>query len=264
MTFKRVIVGIDGSRAGWSAKDYAFEIGLKLSVPVVGVHVIDSRLLEETFLEDLAGVLGFTYYLGISQKVKEFFEEQANALIEEFLQEGRQRGVKVSSFQTIGVPYEELVNQADQEDLLIIGRRGKRPIKGIFLSSTAEVVSRRSRCPVLLVPEQKRNIKTLCLAYDGGELSKKALKLAVELSKIYEARLYALYVGEEDIDLPDEVLLVREQGIPEEKIVQHSQEKEVDMLIMGAYSKGKVRELFLGSVTSFVMHHMDIPLLLVK
>ena len=181
MIFKRIVVGIDGSKAGWNAKDCAFELGQKLSIPVVGVHIIDSRLLEESFLEDLAGVLGFTYYLGISQKVRDFFENQANALIEEFLTEGRQRGIKVSSFQTVGIPYEELVNQTDPEDLLVIGRKGRRPIRGFLLSSTAEVVSRRSKAPVMLVPEEKRELKRFCVAYDGEEVSKRALILWVHV-----------------------------------------------------------------------------------
>jgi nucleotide-binding universal stress UspA family protein len=264
LTFKRIVVGIDGSSAGWTAKDYAFELGEKLSIPVVGVHIIDSRLLEESFLEDLAGVLGFTYYLGISQKVRDFFEEQANALIEEFLTEGRQRGIRVSSFQTVGIPYEELVNQVDPEDLLIIGRSGKRPVRGFLLSSTAEVVSRRSRAPVMLVPEEKAPVSNICVAYDGGEVSKKVLKLARELSGIYGARLHALYVGEEPPEKPEGVELQVVPGIPEERILSHCQETGVDLLLMGAYSKGRVRELFLGSVTSFVMHHINIPLLLVK
>lgn len=264
MTFKRIVVGIDGSKAGWSAKDYAFELGKELSIPVLGVHVIDSRLIEESFLEDLAGVLGFTYYLGISQKVRDFFEEQANVLIEEFLSEGRQKGLKVSSFQTVGIPYEELVNQADPEDLLLIGRRGSRPIKGLFLSSTAEVVSRRSRAPVLLVPEEKRPIKNICVAYDGAELSQKALLLGKELSEVYKANLHALYVGDEPPKVSLKLSLKVEEGIPEEKIVEYCRKMDVDMLIMGAYSKGRLRELFLGSVTSFVMQHIHIPLLLVK
>jgi Universal stress protein family. len=38
----------------------------------------------------------------------------------------------------------------------------------------------------------------------------------------------------------------------------------MDLLLMGAFSKGRVKELILGSVTSFVMHHLNIPILLVK
>jgi len=264
LTFKRVLVGIDGSRAGWKAKDYAFEIAKGLDVPVVGIHVMDSRLMDESFLEDLAGVLGFTYYLGISEKVKDFLEEQANTLIEEFLAEGRQRGLKVSSFQTVGVPHEELLSQADPEDLMVMGKRGRRPLKGFLLSSNAEMVSRRSRCPVLLVPEEERAIKKICLAYDGREVSKKAVPIAKLMAGVFNAELMALHAGDEEIEKPEGIDMTSVRGIPEEVIVSYCKEKGVDMLIMGAYSKGRLRELFLGSVTSFVLHHLDIPILLVK
>ncbi|MCX8059868.1 MAG: universal stress protein [Aquificaceae bacterium] len=264
MTFKRIVVGIDGSKAGWTAKDYAFELGEKLSVPVLGVHIMDSRLIEESFLEDLVGILGLTHHLGISQKVRDFFEEQASALIEEFLSEGRGKSLKVSSFQTVGIPYQELVHQADPDDLLIIGRRGNRPVKGLFLSSTAEVVSRRSKAPVLLVPEEKRAVKKVCVAYEGSELSKRALLLGIKVAELYGGDLHALYVGDRPPEAPPDVPLSVERGMPEERIVEHCKEKEVDLLVMGAYSKGRLKELFLGSVTSVVMHHIHIPLLLVK
>ncbi len=262
--FKRILAGIDGSRAGWTAKNYAFTLAKAFDLPVVGIHVIDVRLLEESFLEDLAGVLGFTYYLGISQKVREFLEKQADVLVEEFLSEGRKKGLKVSSFQTVGVPHEVLVEQADPEDLLIIGRRGKRPIRGLFLSSTADVVSRRSKAPILLVPEEERSLKKLCVAYDGGEMSKKALELGRIISNNFDATLYALYVGETPPQVEEGIELKVLPGLPEERLVSHCREEDVDMLLMGAYSKGRLKEFFLGSTTTFVLHHLEIPILLVK
>ncbi|MFN3814442.1 MAG: universal stress protein, partial [Aquificaceae bacterium] len=122
--FKRIIVGVDGSKAGWIAAEYAFEFGKRLDVPVLGLHVVDERLIDESFLEDLAGVLGFTFYYGISSKVKEFLETQADAVLDEFLAFGRKSGVKVSSFQAVGVPYREVLSQADKEDIIFLGKRG--------------------------------------------------------------------------------------------------------------------------------------------
>lgn len=82
--FNRILVGLDGSPTSWSAVHYAFEFGKRLDVPVVGIHVIDERILEEGFWEDIAGVLGFNYYAGISEKLKRFFEEQASVLLTSF------------------------------------------------------------------------------------------------------------------------------------------------------------------------------------
>lgn len=266
MTFKRIVVGVDGSKAGWSAVHHAFDIGKALDVPVVGTYIVDERLIDESFLEDLAGVLGFTYYVGISQRVKKFLEDQADAILDEFLSLGRVKGIKVSSFQASGIPYKLITEQADEEDLIVVGSRGKRPISGILLGSTAERVVRLSKCPVFLTAEDYRSIKKVCVAYDGMETSKRALSIAKSLAGLLSWDVCALYVGEKDLsrDVGDDVEYVNLKGIPEERIVEYCNDKGVDMLVMGAFARGKVKELFLGSVTSFVMHHLQIPMLMVK
>jgi len=265
--FKRLLVGLDGSKSSWSACEYAFEFAQKLNLLLVGMHIIDKRLMEESFLEDLAGVLGFTFYYGVSSKVKEFLESQANLILEEFLSLGRQKGIKASSFQTVGIPYKEMVSQADMEDLLFIGKKGKRPVEGFLLGSTADTVARSSPCPVFLSPEEKRDLKKVCVAYDGKEMSKKGMEIALYIKEIFGFELHALHVGDES--MIDEVFKGVDhyenlKGLPEEKIVEYCKEEEMDLLVMGAFSKGRFKEFLFGSVTSFVMHHLDIPMLLVK
>ncbi|MEZ0360711.1 MAG: universal stress protein [Hydrogenobacter sp.] len=265
--FKRILVGVDGSKAGWTASSYAFDFAKKMDLPVVGIHIIDERLIEESFLEDLAGVLGFTFYYGVSAKVKEFLETQADTLLHEFLSLGRQEGLKISSFQTVGVPYKEIVSQADKEDVIFIGKRGKKPMEGFLLGSNAEMVARRSPCSLFLSPEEKRSIRRICIAYDGREISKKGLEMAKYLKKFFEFELYAIRVVEEKLeeDIPKDVDSYEcLRGLPEEKIVEYCKEKDMDLLIMGAFSKGRFKEFLFGSITSFVLHHLEIPILLVK
>ncbi|WP_448583499.1 universal stress protein [Thermocrinis sp.] len=264
--FKRILVGLDGSPTSWNAVDYAFIIGQKFDLPVVGMHVIDERILDEGFLEDLAGVLGFNYYAGISAKLKEFFEEQSSVLLDEFLALGRERGVKVSSYQSVGKPYQIILSQADPEDLIVLGKKSHKPVSGFLLGSTTDIVARRSPCPVLVVSEEKRQIKKLCVGYDNSILAKKALDLAKEFARAFEGKIYVVHVGEEDFssELGNEVQYINIHGIPEEKLVEYCRRENMDLLFMGAFSKGRVKELFLGSVTSFVMHHLNIPIFLVK
>ncbi|WP_340690794.1 universal stress protein [Hydrogenobacter thermophilus] len=265
--FKRLLVGVDGSKSGWTSCHYAFEFASKLDIPVVGIHIVDERLIEESFLEDLAGVLGFTFYYGASSKVREFLEAQADELLHEFLSLGRQRGLKVSSFQTVGVPYKEIVSQADKEDIIFLGKRGKRPIEGFLLGSNADMVARRSPCAVFLSPEEERSIRKVCVAYDGRQMSKKAMSVAQYLKPLFGFELEAIYVGEDNLseDISQKVDHYEHlKGFPEEKIVEYCKGNNIDLLIMGAFSKGRFKEFFFGSVTSFVMHHLDIPMLLVK
>ncbi len=262
--FDRILVGVDGSPTSWTAVHYAFELAKRLDLPVVGIHVIDERILEEGFLEDIAGVLGFNYYVGISGKLREFFEEQASILLDEFLALGRTKGVKVSSYQSMGKPYHVILAQADPEDLIMLGKKSHKPVSGFLLGSTTEIVARRSPCPVFVAVEQKREIKKLCVAYDGSKPSKRALRIGKLLGQVFEGEVHVVHVGEEDFskDVGDDVRYVGLSGVPEEKLVEYS--KGMDLLIIGAFSKTRVRELFWGSVTTFVMHHTNTPLLLVK
>ena len=274
--FKRIIVGLDGSPASMVATRQAFNLGKFFNVPVVGIYVIDDRLLDETFLLELSSLLGFTFYPGISARVKEVLEDQGKVLLETFAQQGRKEGVKVSIVQVEGVPWKEIVEEADEDDLIAIGRRGKKLIKGVFLSGNAEQVAKNAKCPVFLFPDKEYGMNKACVAYDGRENSVKALNYALKLKELYNYELFIFSAVEsaEEIEKRKKELqeILREgsyeffysYGIPEEKIVEFCKEKEIELLFMGAYGKGPLKEFFLGSVTSFVLHNINIPVFLVR
>lgn len=274
--FKRIIVGLDGSPASMVATRQAFNLGKFFNIPVVGIYVIDDRLLDETFLLELSSLLGFTFYPGISARVREVLEEQGKVLLETFAQQGRKEGVKVSIVQVEGVPWKEIVEEADEDDLIAIGRRGKKLIKGVFLSGNAEQVAKNAKCPVFLFPDKEYGMKKACVAYDGRENSVKALNYALSLKELYNYELYIFSAVEsaEEIEKRKKELqeILKEEsyeffysyGIPEEKIVEFCKEREIELLFMGAYGKGPLKEFFLGSVTSFVLHNINIPVFLVR
>jgi len=280
--FKRLIVGFDGSQSSFVAANYAFELGAKIGSPVIGIYVIDRRLLDETLLEDLAGILGFTFYLGISGKVREALEKKADALFQEFAELGRQKGAKVSLVQVEGIPYEEIAAEADEEDLIFVGRRGSELVKGLMIGSTAERVVRKAPCPVFVSTEKYKPIKRIGVAFDGSEVSKKALSVAAKLSKGFGAYLETIFV-EPDEHYPDELVdklkaeadavLENEgvdytftllKGFPEEKLVEYQEHGNVDLLVMGAFGTRPLKEILLGSVAYYVMHHAAGPVVFVK
>ncbi len=278
--FNRLIVGFDGSNSSYAAANYAFELGTKLNLPVIGVYVIDKRLLDETLLEDLAGILGFTFYLGISQKVKQALEKKADLLLEEFAKLGRQKGAKVSLVQVEGIPYEEVPRLADKEDLIFIGRKGLKEIKGFFVGNNAEKIVRRSPCPVFVAGETYKPIKRIGVAFDGSPVSKKALSVGKAISETLGASLEVIFV-EPDESFPDELVdkikasadevlkntdytFTLLKGFPEEKLTEYQENGNVDLLVLGAFGTKPVKEILLGSVAYFVMHNAKGNLLFVK
>jgi nucleotide-binding universal stress UspA family protein len=280
--FKRIIVGFDGSQSAYVAANYAFDLGSKTGAPVLGIYVIDKRLLDEALLEDLAGILGFTFYLGISNKVKEALEKKADILFKEFAELGRQKGAKVSLVQIEGIPYEEITKEADPEDIIFIGYKGSEFVKGVLIGSTVERVIRLSPCPVFVARDKYKPIKCIGIAYDGSEIANKAIKVGAELAKGYRAKLEVVFV-EPSEGFPDELIdklkmeadniLKKEnidyvftllKGFPEEKLVEYQENGNVDLLVMGAFGTKPIKEIILGSVAYYVMHNAKGPVVFVK
>jgi nucleotide-binding universal stress UspA family protein len=62
---------------------------------------------------------------------------------------------------------------------------------------------------------------------------------------------------------PGAVTTIR-KGKDEEEILKHTTEAPVDLLVMGAYGRSRLRELILGSTTSYVIRNTTIPVLMIR
>ncbi len=272
--FKRIVVGLDGSVSSWNAVDYAFDLSKLINAPVIGIYVIDDRIINEVFLTDLFGFLGFTFYEDLTSKVKEFFSIRADQVLNEFLDYGRRKDINVSVVKLEGVPYKEIIDQTDRGDILFIGKRGEKYIKGFLLGSTSYIVAKRSEFPVFLSTSTFREIKNIGVAYDGRHSSLPLREIAGLFKNVYNAEVHYIYIKEsrnivdveaeliESIDY--EFIFHGREGIPEEEIINICKEEDIDFLIMGAFGKGEFKELIVGSTTAYIMNNLDIPLLLVK
>ncbi len=278
---KRILVGIDGSKASWVAADYGMYFSKRLKKPVIGVHIVDIRLLETPFIEDLAGALGFTTYADLTPKLKEVLDERGKAILDEFAKKCREYGADCSIAQAFGIVANELVDMADPEDLIIVGKKGvHNQFAPLFLGSTSEAVARKSKCPVLITTDKFKEIKNVILAFDGREKSVHAAKylnsFAKELGLEEITVISVLDKKSGDIEKHIEDLLTQNleldfvlkflYGYPEEELDRYIKEnrEKYQLVVMGAYGESRIKELVLGSTTSFIIQHSPIPVLLVK
>ncbi len=277
----RILVGLDGSKYSEIAAEYGIWLSKKLKRPVIGVHIIDIRLLEGPFIEDVAGALGFTTYSDLTPKIKEALEEKSKVILDAFVKECREKGGDCSIAQAYGIVDKELTEMADPDDLIIIGKKGHHPdIVGLFLGSTAEKVARNSKCPVMITTDFFREIKSIILFFDGREKSIHAAKYTNSLAKgLNINKIHVVSVLEEDSverrkhikDLLDTYLETEYDvdfpiGYPEEviEVLLEGNKDKYDLAVMGAFGESRVKELILGSTTSYIMRKSPIPLLLVK
>ncbi|WP_029523447.1 universal stress protein [Persephonella sp. KM09-Lau-8] len=277
----RILVGIDGSKSSWVAADYGIYFSVKLKRPVVGIHIVDIRLLETPFIEDLAGALGFSVYADLTPKLKEILDERGKVLLDEFAQKCRERGGDCSIAQAFGIVANELVDMADPEDLLIVGKTGiHNKFAPLFLGSTSEAVARKAKCPVMITTDKFQEIKNVILAFDGREKSIHAAQYLNEFAKeIGVENITVISVLEEPSPQKEEHLkeLLKnylnlnythtfKYGYPDEKLEEYIVENKdkYQLVVMGAYGESRIKELILGSTTSFIMHKSPIPVLLIK
>ena len=137
----------------------------------------------------------------------------------------------------------------------------------------------------------KSNIyRKIMVATDGSELVKKAVDTAVEVAKLSEAKLYAVYViaggggslrhpkdvgweksmgehlrkeGEEATAFVQdsgkaagvEVESVILEGNPGHEIVEFAEKNDIDLIVMGTLGKTGIQRFLLGSVAENVVRH---------
>jgi nucleotide-binding universal stress UspA family protein len=149
-------------------------------------------------------------------------------------------------------------------------------------------------------PNTKSSIyRKVMVATDGSERVKKAVATAVEIAKLSEAKLYAVYVipyrelstaypkdvgweraaldyfrieGKEATDYVEtsgraeniKVESIILEGNPGQEIVDFAEKNDIDLIIMGTLGKTGLERFLLGSVAEKVVKHSKKPVLVVK
>ncbi|HIH44306.1 MAG TPA: universal stress protein [Candidatus Methanoperedenaceae archaeon] len=144
---------------------------------------------------------------------------------------------------------------------------------------------------------QSEMIKKVMVATDGSEYTKKAVKYGIEIAKLSDSKLYAIYVvdtaafasipmdsawesmygllkqeGDDatkqvadaaaDSGIEVERLVV--EGHPADEIVNAAEDNSVDMIVMGTLGKSGLERFLLGSVAEKVMRISKIPVMVVR
>lgn len=177
------------------------------------------------------------------------------------------------------MPY-DLAKRARIADLSILAKSGEKTkahefetIEEIVFQSGRAVLLVDGRKPLLELPE------TIMVAWNGSREAAHAITSALPILK--QAKLViAVSVGDLPwaTEPPDHVasylrlhgvrathLMARlNKGVDaEEEFMAHAKKKRADLIVMGAYSRSRWREVILGGFTRHFLRHSEIPLLMV-
>lgn len=274
--YRSLLVAIDGTQySEWSR-----QVAKHLLTPggsLVFLHVIDSLLIEGTFLQDLAGALGIEPYLELSPKLEKVLRTKGETLLAAAKAACENEGLRCRIELAEGLVANEIVKRSIETEAVVVGQRGTNAEFHVGLAgSVAEAVVRKSARPVIVVPGPVERLDRALLAFDG---SAPAARACSEASRYCGARNLELTVlvcststaaAQPIVEeakrylegAPHPWRIITQEGKPNEQIVTVA--RDFNLIVMGAHGHNRIVELVLGSTTEYVLRNMPCPTLFVR
>lgn len=278
---KRIQLCTDGSPYAQAACRYAMEISSALDAELRAIHVVDSRILEGPLLCDSTGWVGAESFSEQYKIFSSLFESQAEAISEAVAEMARDFGISVKSNILSGHPLPVLLAADPLAELIILGKRGSNAsFSEEKTGSIAERMARSSDKPCLLTPLDYKPMSRALVAYDGSHHAGKALHTTIELAKVLKMHISLVGVtatfdrekAQKDITDAETLVLANKlacdslilEGDPEEVILSTLENKGCNLLACGACGHSRIRELIIGSTTSHLIEHANVPVLVAR
>lgn len=277
MAIKDLALAYDGSPAAHSALEFAVQMAKKYGAEVTGIYAYSPAKISADFKR------------WVAQDVLENIEESAKHKVDELENEFRSR---VSSLEFTGPvhwavetgnPGIMLARKGRYFDILLTGQFARAIRREQGALQPEELIHSIGK-PLIIVPEGYKPrpfTETAAVAWDGSRSAARALSdsmqiletkrkldiLVVEGKKSHEDP-YAPLPADEIIThlgrhgvAAKEVRLEPGGGSPADAVLEYCGQADPDVLVMGAFGRGKLGAMLFGSMTTKVLASMNVPVL---
>jgi nucleotide-binding universal stress UspA family protein len=190
-----IVVGFDGSPQSTWAIDWAAREASLLGAPLVLVHAfVDHSVVQ-------SGVPGMAFVPYPSHELRTRAEHRCRGVVESLLDQAP--GLVVTEDVVAGDPARALVEHSRTARLLVMGGRGRGPVKGFVLGSTCARVVAHAVCPTVVVHERASTTLPdlrVVLGVDGLEDCAAATRFAFEEADRRGAGLTVVHTWDVDLD----------------------------------------------------------------
>jgi len=234
----------------------------------------------------------------------EILSQRAKSELAKLEKTFRDKGAVVRSLVKAGIPSQEIVMTANEEDasLIVMGARGVSLFREMFLGSTTSDVMRNSKRPVLIIRfklvEKLGKIKCervcrdllgkILFATDFSEQSQRALGLLETLKESGASELVLVHVvdrgeteeeaqalraaAEKELvgvehELRDDgwrVKSIATIGIASKEVTSTANTENASLIAVGARGKGIIEGLLVGSTAEAMARRADRPVLILR
>lgn len=267
-----ILVPTDFSKVAEHAFEYACELAAVLNASIRLVHIHQPAI-------DMGGVSM------VKQSPELVNDKQAH--LDDWIKKRRSisqeaRRVSVTTELKIGFVPEELKRMSEKPtDLMIMGMTGNNHLLDKWLGTTATEMSRKAKCPVMLIPEQSvfrvPHDIVYASAYAPGE--EKLLPEVLSFASQFDATLHFVHIEEvknkpsyevhqipvslsrENQDVRMHFSTVNSKDVLS-GLKRYSDDHQSDILVMATPRRKAVEELFHRSTTRKMIFQTQSPLLI--
>jgi nucleotide-binding universal stress UspA family protein len=276
---KHILVAVDGSENSDKALNYGIYLAKKLNAALHIQHVIDVVFLENPFLHDLSGAMGFEPFMDFSGKVSDILRQRGNQILADANAVCKKAGMECKTYLDTGVVTKEIFEREKLVDLVVIGQKGvNSQFDRKILGSTTEGLTRRLTKPLLISPGQFQEVKHILLAYDDSNAAKKGMEFAVGFCKDMNLPLSVVNINKDETVSrtilnsvksyiePYRIAFdtVTKTGNTEKVLKSMLDTDSYDLLIMGAHGHSRIVEMVLGSTAEYVIRNTNKPVIVTK
>ncbi len=143
--FGRIIIPIDGSDIAKKAAKKAIFLAKSTGIKAVAMHVVNTP--TPPHVTTPGPLYNFNYY----SQLHELLQKQGHFYLDEIEKLGKKMGVDISKKMVDGHPVDEIIKEAEKDNLIVIGCKGRTGLDRLLVGSVAENVVHHASCPVMVV-----------------------------------------------------------------------------------------------------------------
>ncbi len=184
-----VVVGVDGSTSALQAIDWAARQAEREHRPLVLLHAFRALDTQANLWLVRAGA-------DVGQILGQV-ESEARALVEEVASLVREShpDLTVTTLLSTADPRQALLELADRASLIVLGSRGRGPVRTLLLGSTSVAVASHATCPVVVVrPHHPGEVRRgVLVGVDGTDRCRATLEFAYRQAALHDLPLTVLH-----------------------------------------------------------------------
>jgi nucleotide-binding universal stress UspA family protein len=271
---RTILVALDGSEPSRVAQEIAIGFARRFKADITGLAVLDRGYITAPTAVGIGG-MAFKHHrdqvkLEQAHRFLERLEQHFQASCEDL-------GIKWQVIEEEGAPFDLICGEAHRHDLLVIGRDTDFHLEEE--PAVADVVFRllvENPRPVIVCPDHTVPDGPIIAASDGGPQSSRALHMLALLGLGRDRVIHVLatadvhdaarHYAERPAELlarhglQVEVHAVESTTEPHDVICEHAERLGAGMVAIGASSRGRLRDFFLGSTARRLLNACPCPL----